>query len=132
MEPEIYDPPRTCWNCGRKVDGYWVGIEPVTFCSNDCEVHYQRKVQRAREMEEARAVIAALAQPDEDSLELRAADERSSYLATELNEANSRIERLEAALEAWVDTDKFMVFTEAGERQFALARRLTEEARHDR
>ena len=55
MEPEIHDPPRTCWNCGRKVDGYWVGIEPVTFCSNDCEVHYQRKVQRAREMvEEAR------------------------------------------------------------------------------
>ena len=80
-------------------------------------------------LDEARAVIAALAQPDEDSLELRAADERSSYLATELNEANSRIERLEAALEAWVDTDKFMVFTEAGERQFALARRLTEEAR---
>ena len=54
VEPEIYDPPRTCWNCGRKVDGYWVGIEPVTFCSKDCEVHYQRKVQRAREMEEAR------------------------------------------------------------------------------
>lgn len=52
MEPEIYDPPRTCWNCGRKVDGYWVGIEPVTFCSKDCEVHYQRKVQRAREMVE--------------------------------------------------------------------------------
>lgn len=44
----------------------------------------------------------------------------------------ARIERLEAALEAWVDTDKFMVFTEAGERQFALARRLTEEARRDR
>lgn len=57
MEPEIYDPydpPRTCWNCGREVDGYWVGIEPVTFCGGDCEVHYQRKVQRAREMEEAR------------------------------------------------------------------------------
>ena len=57
MEAEreyLYDPPRTCWNCGRQVDGYWVGIEPVTFCSQDCEVHYQRKVQRAREMEEAR------------------------------------------------------------------------------
>ena len=93
MEPEIYDPPRTCWNCGRKVDGYWVGIEPVTFCSKDCEVHYQRKVQRAREMvEEAR-----LAAEREELARLRAEQAERDRIAREA------LDRIKARLDAMED-----------------------------